>query len=57
MWEVDEFLGVNQGLVLAEIELAAEDQAFDKPDWIGEEVTDDKRYYNSNLVRHPYSSW
>jgi adenylate cyclase len=57
VWEVDEFIGVNQGLVLAEIELQAEDQAFDKPEWIGAEVTDDKRYYNSNLVRHPYSSW
>jgi adenylate cyclase len=57
VWEVDEFVGVNQGLVLAEIELQAEDQAFDKPDWIGADVTDDKRYYNSNLVRHPYSSW
>lgn len=57
VWEVDEFIGVNQGLVLAEIELQAEDQAFDKPDWIGVEVTDDKRYYNSNLVRQPYASW
>lgn len=56
-WEVDEFLGVNQGLVLAEIELESEDQAFDKPDWIGEDVTHDKRYYNSNLVRHPFSRW
>jgi adenylate cyclase len=57
MWEVDEFLGANQGLVLAEIELDSEDQAFDKPDWIGEDVTHDKRYYNSNLVKHPFSSW
>lgn len=57
VWEVDEFIGVNQGLVLAEIELQAEDQAFDKPDWIGADVTDDKRYYNSNLVRQPYASW
>ena len=57
VWEVDEFLGVNQGLVLAEIELASEDQPFDKPEWIGEEVTHDKRYFNSNLVRHPFSSW
>ncbi|MFC0133009.1 adenylate cyclase [Massilia eurypsychrophila] len=56
-WEVDEFLGVNQGLVLAEIELGAEDQQFDKPEWIGADVTDDRRYYNSNLVRHPFSSW
>ena len=57
VWEVDEFLGANQGLLLAEIELAAEDQPFDKPDWIGEDVTHDARYFNSSLVRHPYSSW
>ncbi|MDQ2990222.1 MAG: CYTH domain-containing protein [Pseudomonadota bacterium] len=57
VWEVDEFLGANQGLVVAEIELASEDQPFDKPDWIGEEVTHDKRYFNSNLARRPYSSW
>jgi adenylate cyclase len=56
-WEVDEFTGANQGLLLAEIELDSEDQAFDKPDWIGEDVTHDKRYYNSNLVKHPFSSW
>jgi adenylate cyclase len=57
VWEVDEFLGANQGLVIAEIELSSEDQAFDKPDWIGEDVTDDKRYYNSNLAKHPFSDW
>ena len=57
VWEVDEFLGANQGLVVAEIELASEDQRFDKPDWIGADVTHDRRYYNSNLARHPYSSW
>ena len=56
-WEVDEFLGANQGLVVAEIELGSEDEQFDKPDWIGEEVTHDRRYFNSSLVRHPYSSW
>lgn len=56
-WEVDEFLGANAGLVVAEIELDAEDQAFSKPDWIGAEVTDDPRYYNSSLIRHPYSRW
>jgi adenylate cyclase len=56
-WEVDEFLGANQGLVVAEIELGAEDQPFDKPEWIGADVTDDRRYYNSNLVRQPYSTW
>ena len=57
VWEVDEFLGVNQGLVLAEIELGSEDQPFDKPEWIGADVTHDKRYFNSNLVRQPFSSW
>ena len=56
-WEVDEFLGANQGLVVAEIELDAEDQAFDKPDWIGAEVTNDKRYYNSSLIKLPFSAW
>jgi CYTH domain-containing protein len=56
-WEVDEFLGLNAGLVVAEIELGAEDEAFEKPDWIGVEVTGDKRYYNSSLIRQPYSQW
>lgn len=56
-WEVDEFLGANAGLVVAEIELASEDEAFEKPDWIGREVTGDARYFNSNLIRHPYSQW
>jgi adenylate cyclase len=57
VWEVDEFMGGNAGLVVAEIELAAEDEAFDRPDWIGVEVTGDKRYYNSSLIRLPYSQW
>ncbi|MES2319501.1 MAG: CYTH domain-containing protein [Pseudomonadota bacterium] len=57
VWEVDEFLGVNQGLVVAEIELASEAQPFDKPDWIGAEVTDEARYFNSSLIRHPFSAW
>jgi CYTH domain-containing protein len=56
-WEVDEFLGLNAGLFVAEIELGAEDEAFEKPDWIGVEVTGDKRYYNSSLIRQPYSQW
>lgn len=56
-WEVDEFLGENAGLVVAEIELPSEDAVFDKPDWIGEEVSGDKRYYNSSLIRFPYSQW
>ena len=57
VWEVDEFLGANAGLMFAEIELASEDQAFDKPAWIGEEVTHDKRYFNSSLIRLPFSQW
>jgi adenylate cyclase len=56
-WEVDEFLGANAGLVVAEIELGHETDAFDKPDWIGAEVTGDPRYYNSSLIRQPYSLW
>jgi len=56
-WEVDEFLGENLGLVVAEIELESEQQAFAKPSWLGEEVTDDDRYYNSNLSLHPFNRW
>jgi CYTH domain-containing protein len=57
MWEVDEFFGDNVGLVVAEIELASEDQQFPKPDWVGQEVTDDPRYFNSKLAQNPYSTW
>ena len=57
IWEVDEFLGENAGLVVAEIELSSEDQTFDKPAWVGEEVTDDPRYFNSGLASRPYRSW
>lgn len=57
IWEVDEFLGDNQGLVVAEVELTSEDQLIELPDWIGEEVTGDPRYFNSNLVARPYSTW
>lgn len=57
VWEVDEFLGENAGLVVAEIELHSEQQVFEKPAWVGEEVTYDPRYYNANLLRHPYSRW
>jgi CYTH domain-containing protein len=56
-WEVDEFLGVNDGLIVAEVELQSEDQPFPKPDWIGEEVTDDPRYFNAILVTRPFSTW
>lgn len=56
-WEIDEFGGVNQGLIVAEIELEDENQEFSKPDWIGEEVTGDPRYFNSNLIANPYTAW
>jgi adenylate cyclase len=56
-WEVDEFLGENEGLVVAEIELDHEGRQFPKPAWIGEEVTDDIRYFNANLVKNPYKNW
>lgn len=57
VWEIDVFEGDNAGLVVAEIELATEDEAFDRPDWLGDEVTDDPRYFNSNLVSKPYRDW
>jgi CYTH domain-containing protein len=57
VFEIDEFHAENAGLVLAEVELESEDQAVDLPDWIGEEVTGDPRYYNSNLARFPYTQW
>lgn len=57
VWEVDEFGGENDGLVVAEIELPEEDTPFQKPDWVGEEVSGDARYYNSNLLIHPFKHW
>lgn len=56
-WEIDVFSGQNEGLVVAEVELASEDEAFELPDWAGAEVSDDPRYYNVCLVKHPYSEW
>ena len=56
-WEVDEFLGKNAGLIVAEIELVREDEDFDIPDWIAREVTGDERYYNSNLTIRPFKDW
>ena len=56
-YEVDEFYGENEGLTVAEVELSSEDEAFDKPEWLGEEVTGDVRYYNSMLVKNPYKNW
>ena len=56
-FEVDEFYGENQGLVVAEVELSSEDDRFECPPWIGEEVTGNPRYYNSMLIKNPYSKW
>lgn len=56
-WEVDEFTGENEGLVFSEIELEYEGQQFERPSWVGKEVTDDSRYYNANLIKNPYSNW
>lgn len=57
LWEVDEFGGENQGLIVAEVELSSIDQPFDLPDWVGKEVSDDARYFNANLVKHPFRLW
>jgi adenylate cyclase len=56
-WEIDVFLGANAGLVIAELELASEDEAFEPPPWLGAEVSGDARYYNNNLIANPYSRW
>lgn len=56
-YEVDEFYGENQGLILAELELASEADAFEKPEWLGQEVTGDVKYYNSMLMKNPYTRW
>ncbi|SFW78033.1 CYTH domain-containing protein [Chitinophaga sancti] len=57
IWEVDEFLGANKGLFVAEIELQSEDEQFDLPTWVTKEVTGEEKYYNSNLTTHPYQNW
>lgn len=57
VFEVDEFYGDNQGLVVAEVELTSETEPFEKPAFIGREVTGDVRYYNSQLMKHPYAEW
>lgn len=57
IWEIDEFFGENSGLVVAEVELESEDQALRKPGWVGEEVTGDPRYFNSSLIKKPFSRW
>ena len=56
-WEIDEFHGKNEGLIVAEIELESEDEKFDKPYWVGDEVSNDPRYYNMNLMSNPYRNW
>lgn len=56
-FEIDEFFGANQGLIVAEIELHSENDTFENPEWLGEEVTGDVRYYNSQLSKKPFSSW
>lgn len=56
-WVVDRFLSANAGLILAEIELANEQDAVELPPWVGAEVSHDRRYFNANLARHPYASW
>jgi adenylate cyclase len=56
-WEIDEFHGVNQGLIVAEIELTKIGESFTKPLWVGREVTEDLRYYNNNLAKNPFSTW
>ena len=56
-WEIDVFKGENEGLVVAEVELKSEQQQIVCPAWLGEEVSDDPRYYNVSLVKHPYKNW
>jgi adenylate cyclase len=57
VWEIDEFWGDNEGLIMAEVELTQADQLVELPDWIGQEVSNDARYYNSYLARHPFKTW
>ncbi|MCK7501223.1 MAG: CYTH domain-containing protein [Comamonadaceae bacterium] len=57
VWEIDEFAGDNTGLIVAEVELSHPDELFARPDWLGEDVSHDIRYYNSQLARHPYNTW
>ncbi|UUF13319.1 MULTISPECIES: CYTH domain-containing protein [Flavobacterium] len=57
VYEVDEFYGENEGLTMAEIELQSEDESFEKPDWLGEEVTNNERYYNAYLSKNPFKNW
>ena len=56
-WEVDEFFGANQGLTVAEVELKSENESIALPEWVDREVTGDPKYYNANLIAHPYTTW
>jgi adenylate cyclase len=57
LWEVDEFAGANLGLIVAEVELSSADEAFQRPSWLGREVTDEERFYNAALVHSPFRDW
>ena len=57
VWDLDLFHGDNRGLIMAEVELSSESESFQMPDWAGQEVSDDPRYYNANLISHPYCDW
>ncbi|NJM95909.1 MAG: CYTH domain-containing protein [Phormidesmis sp. RL_2_1] len=57
IWDIDEFAGENAGLIVAEVELHCEDQPFERPEWLGEEVSGKPQYYNASLVKYPYSQW
>lgn len=57
LWEIDEFAGDNTGLIVAEVELEDPHERLERPDWLGDEVSGDPRYYNTELARHPYSRW
>ena len=57
VFEVDEFYGDNEGLTVAEVELESEDDSYERPEWLGKEVTGDRRYYNSSLTKHPFKDW
>jgi adenylate cyclase len=57
VWDLDVFTGANQGLIMAEVELRSEEEGFEMPEWVGEEVSTDRRYYNASLSTHPYRDW
>ncbi|MGD9171844.1 MAG: adenylate cyclase, partial [Candidatus Thiodiazotropha sp.] len=57
VWDLDVFAGANKGLIMAEVELSSEEEGFQMPQWAGEEVSSDRRYYNASLASHPYCDW